>query len=60
MKWWRIVSLIFSPILIALVVSFVLWKYASAKSLTVVLIVIGSLFLSVVNVIILVLQVSKK
>jgi hypothetical protein len=60
MKWWRIVSLIFSPLLIALVVSFVLLKYMSAKSWTVVLIVIGSLFLSVINTIILVFQVSKK
>jgi len=60
MKWWRNVTLIFSPLLSALGASFFLVRYTNTRSLIIVLIVMCALVLSLLNTIIVVLQISKR
>jgi hypothetical protein len=60
MKWWRNVSFVFAPVLIALAASMVLVKSGIVEPRGAVYIVTGSLVCAVVNVVIIILSISKR
>jgi hypothetical protein len=59
MKWIRNVTIVFSPFFIALVTSFFLIGSVKDKRI-IVLIVLGALALSIVNAIVVAVQMTKK
>jgi hypothetical protein len=59
MKWIRNVTIVFSPFFIALVISFFLVRSVRDKRI-IVLIILGALAFSIVNAIVVTVQMTKK
>jgi len=59
MKWLRNVSFIFSPFLVAVILSYLLLRFTYIKSVLIVVIILSALVLSIINAVIIIVQISK-
>ena len=59
MKWLRNVFFIFSPLLVAVILSYLLLRFTDIKSVLIVVIILSALGLSIINAVIIIVQISK-